>query len=183
MGDRGADLAESGDGICEPTLLAGVGTLGWRNARSGKLSVAHPVYSRRFRTYLLLKDRCEEELDRASVDLKSRAQRTGEARGSVRQGLYNINDGQVDCIWKSMRTVVNGAHMVTHGRNLNIVATVGAFDRGQAQIHSRHSVFVSTGNHSGIMESSRGLSGLPQLHHHELRGRMFQSGLRRDNDR
>jgi hypothetical protein len=45
MGDRGADLAESGDGICDPTLLAGVGTLGWRNAPSGDCQYLYlPVF-------------------------------------------------------------------------------------------------------------------------------------------
>lgn len=33
-GDRGAERTDRGEGICEPMLLAGVGTFGWRNARS-----------------------------------------------------------------------------------------------------------------------------------------------------
>lgn len=72
-----------------------------------------------------------------------------------------------------MRTVVHGgAHMVTHGRNLDIVATVGAFDGGQeAHVHSCHSrlVFNVRGSAGG---SSRDVSvgTLPRLHHHGLRG-------------
>lgn len=61
-----------------------------------------------------------------------------------------------------MRTVVHGgAHMVTHGRNLDIVATVGAFDGGQeAHVHSRHSRLVlmsgeAPGGHRGVSQWAR----------------------------
>lgn len=47
-GDRGADLADSGDGICEPTLLAGVGTLGRRNALSADCQWYFPCSQARF---------------------------------------------------------------------------------------------------------------------------------------
>lgn len=88
----------------------------------------------------------------------------------MRQGLFDISNGPVDCMPKWMRTVVHGAHMVAHGRNLDIVATVGAFDGGQeAHVHSRHSRVNVRGSAGG---SSRGVSvgKLPRVHHHELPG-------------